>query len=358
MTSRPAPTVSIAQLERRVSRIILALGGEPDIAAEVARHLVRAEASGHASHGVLRLPQYRAEVARGVIVPAARPKIVHDGGATAVVDAHHGFGHYSTAFATALLADRATEHGIAAVAVRRTTHIGRLGEYSERLNARGLLSIITVGAAGPGIGSMAPFRTKSGPHLNSNPFALAFPAARHDFVFDGSMSNIAEGKVHAARDRGVSLPEGAILDAEGKPSTHPGDFYDGGTLTPLGGDLAGHKGYGLALAAALLGGLAHADGSSPDVTGIAATAAARPDAPRIGGTTLLAVDPRSFGSRAESYSKTVGQVLDAFRDSGAMVPGDFEADRRGDGEHLTLESRTEQTLARLEADLGDLLDHS
>ncbi|MFI0774002.1 Ldh family oxidoreductase [Streptomyces sp. NPDC021212] len=41
------------------------LGADDDVADEVARHLVRAELSGHASHGVLRLPQYAQEVDRG-----------------------------------------------------------------------------------------------------------------------------------------------------------------------------------------------------------------------------------------------------------------------------------------------------
>lgn len=351
MTEATPIRLPVDQLELRVTRVLQGFGCDGDIAAEVARHLIRAEASGHASHGILRLSQYRDEIARGTIVPQARPEVVHDDGGTVLIDAHHGFGHFTIAVAVDLLAERARAQGVAAVAVRGTTHIGRLGEYTERLNGRGLVSIITVGAAGPGIGAMAPFGTKAGPFLNSNPFAIGVPGQGRSFVFDAAMSNIAEGKVHAARDRHVDLPPGAILDARGEPSTKPADYYAGGTLTPLGGTLAGHKGYGLALAAALLGGLSHADGSRPDVTGIASTAGAGEQSSRIGGVTMIALDPGRIGGDADSYARLAGEVLEAFHEVGAVIPGEFEATRRGTGEMLALEPRAEATLAQLEADL-------
>ena len=37
--------------------------------------------------------------------------------------------------------------------------------------------------------------------------------------------------------------EGVIVDREGKATTDPNDFYDGGALAPFGG----HKGYAIAL---------------------------------------------------------------------------------------------------------------
>ena len=351
MTETGALAVETTGLQARVGRVLEGLGCEPDIAGVVARHLVRAEASGHVSHGILRLPQYQAEIRRGTIVPSARPELVHDGGATCLMDAHRGFGHYTSARAVDLLIERTGGFGVAVVAQRGATHIGRLGDYVERLNAAGLLSLITVGAAGPGIGAMAPFGTAAGPFLNSNPFAIGAPGRGAGFVFDGSMSNIAEGKVHAARDRGVGLPPGAILTAQGEPTTNPSDYYAGGTLTPLGGSLAGHKGYGLALAAALLGGLAHADGSRPEIEGLAAMSGATETSPRIGGVTMIAIDPAALGG-SEAYPSLAGEVLDAFRGVGAVIPGDFEAARRGSGVEVVLEPRAEATLRHLELELG------
>ena len=54
-----------------------------------------------------------------------------------------------------------------------------------------------------------------------------------------------------ARNKGVTLPEGALLDASGKPTTDPAALYTSppGTLLPFGE----HKGFGLMLACELLG---------------------------------------------------------------------------------------------------------
>src|SRR3954464_685594 len=54
---RPEP------LESLVRSVFLALGAPPEPAAESARHLIRANLSGHDSHGVIRVPQYAAQAA-------------------------------------------------------------------------------------------------------------------------------------------------------------------------------------------------------------------------------------------------------------------------------------------------------
>src|SRR5438132_7895068 len=86
-------------LERFVRQLFQAMGTGEDIAFEVARHLVRSNLSGHDSHGVLRIPMYVEQAADGTLVPAARPTVERETPVTALIDAHRGFGHYSTAFA-------------------------------------------------------------------------------------------------------------------------------------------------------------------------------------------------------------------------------------------------------------------
>jgi len=70
-------------------------------------------------------------------------------------------------------------------------------------------------------------------------------------VIDFSTSVVASGKIRVARDKGEEVPEGWILDREGRPTRHPEDYYDGGMLLPA----AGHKGYALSLLIEVLGGL-------------------------------------------------------------------------------------------------------
>jgi hydroxycarboxylate dehydrogenase B len=337
-------------LQTLVTAIVRGFGAPDDVAAEVALHLVKADLSGHASHGVLRLEQYRKEVEAGLIDPSAKPVVVSRVASAIVLDARRGFGHYAAAMAVDAAAEGARSNGLAAVAIKNCTHIGRIGEYSERLAEQGLIALIMLGAAGPGVGAMAPFGSKTGkPFLNSNPWSIGFPATCGDVVFDGSMSMIAEGKVHAAKSKGQTLPEGSILDAAGLPSTNPEDFYAGGTLTPLGGTVAGHKGYGLALSAALLGGLAHADGTPPALRGLARLQHDDHAPDSLGGVTIMAIDPGAFGGQ-RSYSSAVGRVTEALRADGVLIPGDMERKNRESvlRQAVPLPATTARALARLQ----------
>jgi uncharacterized oxidoreductase len=92
------------------------------------------------------------------------------------------------------------------------------------------------------------------PRLGTNPIAIAVPAEPRPIVIDLTTSVVAEGKVRLARDTGKSVPAGWLLDRGGEPTTDPAALYGGGTLLPLGGR-EGHKGYALAMAVDLLGGI-------------------------------------------------------------------------------------------------------
>src|SRR4051812_50099210 len=97
------------------------MGADEEIADELASHLVKANLSGHASHGVLRLPQYVQQADNGGLVPNARPAVIRELGGTAVMDAHFCFGQYSTAVALDWAMERAETHGISPVAGRPAT---------------------------------------------------------------------------------------------------------------------------------------------------------------------------------------------------------------------------------------------
>src|SRR5207253_9002272 len=88
------------------------------------------------------------------------------------------------------------------------------------------------------------------PLLGANPFAAAFPTGEAPVLVDFATTADAGGKVLVAAAAGEQLPPGCIVDAEGRPTTDPQRFLDGGGLLPFGG----HKGYGLSVLAELLGG--------------------------------------------------------------------------------------------------------
>lgn len=316
-------TYPAALVETFARRVIAAMGAVPTVAATVAGHLVGANLAGHDSHGVLRIPQYVREADAGTLLPGVEPVLLRQRGALGIVEAGRGFGHSATALAMEWAAARTAEHGIAACAVRHANHLGRLGEYAEIAAARGVVGITTVGVVGAGL--VAPFGGV-GRFLGTNPWSIGIPASGPPMILDFATSAVAEGKVRVALAKGVRLPEGALVDAAGAASTNPADLYAGGALLPLGGALAGHKGYALSLAAALVGALAMIDDEAPTAAG---TTSQIPAGPWLAGALVIAIDPEWFGG-ADRYRTAVERSLEALRAQPAraggeiLVPGDPE----------------------------------
>lgn len=239
------------ELRQFAAAVFRAHGATSADADLVAASLVKASLSGHDSHGVLRIGRYLDKIRQGTLHPAAQPSVLRRHGATAVVDGGLGFGPVTAHFGTELVLALAHSHGIGAVALSRTNHIGRLGDHAERIAAGGCIGLIFSAGAGPG-GSVA---AHGGAEriFGTNPLAWGLPVTggRGPLVADFSTSVIPEGKVGMAQARGEPLPPGVALDSSGRPTTDPAAFYAGGALLPFGG----HKGYSLVLLGELMASL-------------------------------------------------------------------------------------------------------
>ena len=143
-----------------------------------------------------------------------------------------------------------------------TAHMGRIGAWAEQAAAAGMVSLHFCNTTGFGI-QVAPFGGTDR-RLSVNPIALGVPRpGQEPIVHDMSTGTIAAGKVRVARNKGSRLPEGAIIDNQGRPTTDPEAFFADppGAITTA----AGHKGYGLAMFVEILAGSLTAGGSShPD----------------------------------------------------------------------------------------------
>lgn len=347
-------------LKRLVYDIIMAMGADAQVSEEVSSHLVWANLSGHDSHGVLRVVQYVGQADAGEMAPSARPSILVDSGCTALIDGHLGFGHFMTAFALDWAIGRARTHGVAVAAIRHSTHIGCLGRYTRRAAEGGLIAILTAGLAGPYMGGMALFGSAKR-FFGANPWSIAVPAKdRFPMVMDGSTSTIAEGKVRFARAKGTSVPSDCITDVEGNPTTNPEDFYAGGALVPMGAAVAGHKGYGLALASAMLGGLSMIDDPTPSMNATAIHQDVGDTRGRMAGVFLAIVDPARFGD-PDHYQGMVDATMDAVKRmppkagvAELMVPGEPELRTRQERERngIALPAATLEDLAMIAARFG------
>lgn len=312
----PQLLVPVRDLLACATDILHELGTPTPQAQEVAESLVEANKVGHESHGVVRLLEYASFVERGVLDPAATPRVVHRSGAATVVDGNHGWGQIAARFTADQAAQAAHEYGVGIATLRNGNHIGRIGEYVERMAAGGIASIIWCNADP----TVAPFGGKER-MLGTNPFATGIPVEdEHPFVMDIATATVAEGKLRVARAAGATIEPGAVIDADGRDSTDPNDFYEGGALRAFGG----HKGYALSAFIELLGGAL--SGNHPSVT----------SRYREGnGVVMIGIDPGAFA--AADFAIDVRETVHALRDSAparpgtnVLIPGDIEASLRSE----------------------------
>ena len=231
------------------------MGSATEEADMVADHLVRANLAGHDSHGVGMLPAYVRLLQDGLLVPNQTPHTVLDSGALLVIDARRGFGQRMAAEAVQRAIARARETGACVLALRNSAHIGRVGTYGELAARAGMAFTAFVNVAdtrdvvAPWAGVEARFGT--------NPFCTAVPGAGGDgdgpsLLLDMATTTIAAGKARVAYNKGVPVTEGALIDANGQPTTDPAGFIRDrtGAMLPFGR----HKGSGLAVMCEIMAG--------------------------------------------------------------------------------------------------------
>jgi LDH2 family malate/lactate/ureidoglycolate dehydrogenase len=294
----------------------MAAGTPRHIAEDVAEILIQANLTGHDSHGVLRIPAYLKSINEKRLDPAAEPEFSKETANSFVIDGNDGFGQYIARKAVNLAIEKAKKENVCCASFLHTNHIGRLGQYAETAAKAGCIGIVTHGIVGHGWARVTPYGGAKG-IFSTNPFAIGIPTGDDSpFVLDVATSVVAEGKVQVARSKNAELPPGCILDKNGNPSVKPADLYDGGFLLPFGN----HKGYGLGLFTALMGGLA-----GGTFAGKAGT---------MKGEFIMVINVGAFGP-PENYQQSVQGVLDLVRGvppaSGfdeVMVPGDFESRNR------------------------------
>jgi uncharacterized oxidoreductase len=261
------PRLSSAEALKLTVDIFAQCGASAEEAGLVADHLVDANLCGVDSHGIIRIPQYVQDVNRGVIKPEAAVTAEHETEVSAVVDCGWNFGLVGAAKAVDIGVEKALKHGIAIVVTRRCNHAGRLGYYMEKVTRADLWG--QGFCSSPRHGHfVVPWGGRDG-RLSTNPLAYGIPMPdRPPIVADFSTAQAPEGKIRLYRNRNQQLPEGWILDAGGKPSTSPGDFYgppQGGIL-PFGGPL-GYRGYALGLFVEMMGTILAGNNSTEDRAG-------------------------------------------------------------------------------------------
>ena len=240
--------VSAAALTEYVAAIMAGGGSRDEEARTIARRLVDSNLVGHDSHGVLRVPKYLEWVREGWLRPNQAPTVAFDSAALAIVDGNRGFGQVVGEYATKMGIAKAAATGIAMIGLRNCGHLGRLGDWAVMAADAGQVSLHFLNTSGAQ--RVAPFGG-SDRRLSTNPMAVGVPrAGQPPVILDITTSTVAEGKLMVAMNKGEQVPPGWIVDRDGRPTTDPRDFYDGGALLTIGA----HKGSGLSIITDLLAG--------------------------------------------------------------------------------------------------------
>jgi LDH2 family malate/lactate/ureidoglycolate dehydrogenase len=283
----------------------------------VAALMAEADLQGSDGHGVIRLPQYLKRIRSGGVNLNPDIQVVREKPAMALVNGDNAMGHLVMKRAADIAIEKARKCGVAWVGTQWSNHAGPASLYAKMPLAHDMVGLyFAVGNANhlPPWGGLEML-------LSTNPIAAAIPALEEPpIVLDMATTVTAYGKVKAKAARGEMMPEGWMVDREGRPLTDPKRASEG-FLLPIGG----YKGYGLALVVGLIAGTLNGAAMGRDVIDFNADASSATNT----GQAIVAIDPAAFGD-IDLFKRAVDQLVRDLRGSERMpgvdrirVPGEM-----------------------------------
>ena len=317
------PVFTADQLRDVSVRLLEKAGAPRDMAQVVANATVENCLYGHDSHGLTLIPRFLGDIEVGKIKPAARPAVSKTTAGTACIDGRRGFGQVTMIEAMKTAIAIARDPGVAAVTVTNCNHVGILWAFARTAAEKGMIGMIWCGSGPSGGGGLvAPYGgTKKA--IGANPMAVGIPAGEmRPLVLDISTSAAAGGKVVLHAQQNKPIPLGWVLDEQGNPTTDPNKLFKPGGIGVVAGALlpmAGYKGFGLGMAAEMLGGILTGYGTSDD-----------PNFQEGNGGFIVVVDVSKFvpldefGKKADAFFKYVKAVPTDAKTEEILIPGELE----------------------------------
>jgi len=327
MTNATAPLrVSAQKLEDFTARAFQAVGISASDSKSIAQLMARADVQGSEGHGVFRLPQYIRRIQGGAVNLKPNIRIDREAAGMALVDGDNGMGHLVMRFATEKAIEKARHAGVAWVGVKWSNHAGPASLYASMPLEHDMIGLyLAVGNANhlPAWGGLDML-------LSTNPIAVAVPAGEErPIVLDMATTVAAYGKVKTKAQRGETMPEGWMMDRQGRPLTDPKRASEG-FLLPIGG----YKGYGLALVFGLLAGTLNGAAMGRDVVDFNAD----DTTPTNTGHVIVAVNVDAFQPVAE-FKQSMDSLIRDLRKS-ERLPGVDRIRLPGEGSHAARMERS------------------
>lgn len=318
--------VNADRLEAFVASALQACNMSLDNAQRMAGLMTEADIGGQDGHGVFRLPMYIKRIQSGGMNVNPEIKVISECTATALIDGGDGPGHLVMSRAADLAMDKARTCGVAWVGARYSNHAGPAFLYASMPLAQDMVGLyVAVGSAN----HMPPWGGTD-LLLSTNPIAVAIPSnTRPDIVLDMATTVAAYGKVKTAADRGETMPEGWMIDKQGRPLTDPTRSAEG-LLLPIGGP----KGYGLSLIFGLLAGTLNGAAFGRDVVDFNADSKTTTNT----GHFIIALDIAAFAD-VDTFKSQVDDIWAEMKSS-AKLPGVDEIRLPGERLAATRADRT------------------
>lgn len=336
--------ISVPDLHDFVHALLAEAGVDGREVGAISENLLWNDLVGRVNHGVERLPILLRRVKAGLVRTPARMEVRALSETAALLDADNGFGQVAGAIATDRAVELARATGIGVVGVQRSNFYGTGAYYIHRAAEAGMISL-ALSNSFPKVAAEGGYK----PVLGTNPFA--FGAPRRDgrsLIVDMSTAGLAGSTVRAYQRDGLDLPEGLVVDDDGRPVTDPNEAMSG-TLLPA----SGPKGFGLALMVEVLSGVLTGAGISSQV------ASMYKDFEREGnsGHFILALDVsrwmplETFYERLDLLAQMVGC---SGADGAVRFPGEarWDAMTENRDKGIPLEEKTSTALGTLAGELG------
>ena len=222
--------------------------GMPEADARLAADtLVQADSGATSRTACMRLSWYLARLKAGVCEPVAQPEFVVDAGAVAVMDGKDAMGQVlpPAPRRTRSAGRRRTASARSRCATR--TISARRMYFTLMARARGLRRV-PVDQRQPGDGAVG--RAQEDGRHQSMVAGPRRPGRHPPMVLDIANTGVARGKIYLARQKGIRIPEGWAINADGAPTTDPAEAI-AGIILPM----AQHKGYAIAVMMDMLSGV-------------------------------------------------------------------------------------------------------
>lgn len=232
------------ELKQLMKNKLIAAGLREDHAEVTSEILAFSHERGYYSHGAVRVEYYSERIFKGGITTEPNITWEETGPCSGILDGDNGIGFVIAKMGMEKAIEMAKKNGVAVVGMRRMSHSGSIGYYTEMARDEDLIGF-SVCQSDP----MAVPYGGTEPYYGTHPIAFSAPAANGEkLMMDMATTVQAWGKILDKKSKNEPIPDDWAVDEHGVPTTDP---HNVNALVPI----AGAKGYGLMMMVDILSGV-------------------------------------------------------------------------------------------------------